>query len=43
MLRHQKLLLYYKNKSAFKNIVFERETSPESDMLKEDNIKDLGN
>ena len=35
--------VYHKNKEALKNIVFTKETEIESDLLKEDNIKDLGN
>jgi hypothetical protein len=35
--------VYYKNKAMLKNIVFEAVEEKESEMLKEDNIKDLGN
>jgi len=35
--------VYHKNKESLKNIVFEKETESESDLLNEDNIKDLGN
>ena len=35
--------VYHKNKESLKNIVFEKETESEPDMLSEDNIKDLGN
>jgi hypothetical protein len=35
--------VYHKNKESLKNIVFEKETKSEPDMLSEDNIKDLGN
>ena len=35
--------VYYKNKDMLKNIVFDAVEEKESDMLKEDNIKDLGN
>jgi hypothetical protein len=35
--------VYHKNKESLKNIVFEKETKSEPDMLREDNIKDLGN
>ena len=35
--------VYHKNKESLKNIVFEKETESESDLLKEENIKDLGN
>jgi len=34
--------VYHKNKEALKNIVFKEETKSEPDLLKEDNIKDLG-
>ena len=35
--------IYHKNKEALKNIVFSKESKSEPDLLKEDNIKDLGN
>jgi hypothetical protein len=35
--------VYYKNKDMLKNIVFDAAPEKEADMLKEDNIKDLGN
>ena len=35
--------VYHKNKEALKNIVFSKESKSEPDLLKEDNIKDLGN
>ena len=35
--------VYHKNKESLKNIVFEKETKSEPEMLREDNIKDLGN
>ena len=35
--------IYHQNKSALKNIVFTNPNTPEPEMLKEDNIKDLGN
>ena len=35
--------VYHKNKESLKNIVFEKETESESDLLNEENIKDLGN
>jgi hypothetical protein len=35
--------IYYKNRSALKNIVFDGLPTVEPDMLNEDNIKDLGN
>ena len=35
--------VYHKNKESLKNIVFEKETKSESDLLNEENIKDLGN
>ena len=35
--------VYHKNKESLKNIVFEKETKSESDLLNEKNIKDLGN
>lgn len=34
--------VYHKNKESLKNIVFKEETKSEPDLLKEDNIKDLG-
>ena len=35
--------VYYKNKDMLKDIVFKSEEKKESDLLNEDNIKDLGN
>jgi len=35
--------VYHKNKEALKNIVFSKESKSEPDLLKEENIKDLGN
>jgi hypothetical protein len=35
--------VYHKNKESLKNIVFKKETKSESDLLNEENIKDLGN
>ena len=35
--------IYFKNKGAFKNIVFKKDDAKESELLNEDNIKDLGN
>ena len=35
--------VYHKNKESLKNIVFEKETESQSDLLNEENIKDLGN
>jgi hypothetical protein len=35
--------IYHQNKAAFKNLVFTKPNTPEPEMLKEDNIKDLGN
>ena len=35
--------VYHKNKESLKNIVFEKETESESDLLNEENFKDLGN
>ena len=35
--------VYYKNEDSLKNIVFKKKDIKEPDMLKEDNIKDLGN
>ena len=35
--------VYHKNKEALKNIVFTKNDGPESELLNEDNIKDLGN
>jgi len=35
--------VYHKNKEALKNIVFSKEETSEPDLLKESNIKDLGN
>ena len=35
--------IYHQNKAALKNIVFTNPNTPEPEMLKEDNIKDLGN
>ena len=35
--------VYHKNKEALKNIVFTKEVKIESDLLKEENIRDLGN
>jgi hypothetical protein len=35
--------VYHNNKEALKNIVFKKESITESDLLNEDNIKDLGN
>ena len=35
--------VFHKNKESLKNIVFEKELIKESDLLNEDNIKDLGN
>ena len=35
--------VYYKNKDMLKNIVFDAAPEKEAEMLKEDNIKDLGN
>ena len=35
--------VYYKNKDMLKNIVFDAVEEKESEMLKEGNIKDLGN
>mgnify|MGYP001270388987 CR=1 FL=1 len=34
--------VFHKNKESFKNIVFQKENKKESDLLNEDNIKDLG-
>ena len=34
--------IYHQNKSALKNIVFDDPNTPEPELLKEDNIKDLG-
>ena len=35
--------VYHKNKESLKNIVFSKESKSEPDLLKEENIKDLGN
>ena len=35
--------VYHKNKDMLKDIVFKKDTVKESEMLKEDNIRDLGN
>jgi len=35
--------IYHQNKGTFKDIVFKGNTEKEPDMLKEENIKDLGN
>jgi hypothetical protein len=35
--------VFHKNKESLKSIVFKKEPTSEPDLLKEENIKDLGN